>query len=188
MPRDLTDDKSTLVQVMAWCRQATSHYLNQCWPRSPMPYGVTRPQWVKLALIMAWWPRSMVYGAKKQWVEMSSSYITANDVSNIKLLIHWRLNIGSGKGLAQNRQQAITGTNVYPIHWPRLTNTCMDHLGTLFINKEVSSILRFEIAFRDSSLSKLANRFTKNELTYTPKSVARQGYWLSKSKLTLQVT
>ena len=25
---DLSDDKSTLVQVMAWCRQATSHYLN----------------------------------------------------------------------------------------------------------------------------------------------------------------
>ena len=24
--------------------QAPSHYLNQCWPRSPMPYGVTRPQ------------------------------------------------------------------------------------------------------------------------------------------------
>ena len=23
--------RSTLVQVMAWCRQATSHYLNQCW-------------------------------------------------------------------------------------------------------------------------------------------------------------
>ena len=47
MPQDLTDDKSTLVQVMAWCRLATSHYLNQCWPRFPMPYGVTRPQWVK---------------------------------------------------------------------------------------------------------------------------------------------
>ena len=47
MPQDLTDDKWTLVQVMAWCRQATSHYLNQCWPRSPTPYGVTRPQWVK---------------------------------------------------------------------------------------------------------------------------------------------
>ena len=41
MPQDLTDDKSTLVQVMAWCCQATSHYLNQCWPRSPTPYGVT---------------------------------------------------------------------------------------------------------------------------------------------------
>ena len=47
MPWDVTDDKSTLVQVMAWCRQATSHYLSQCWPRSPSPYDVTRPQWVK---------------------------------------------------------------------------------------------------------------------------------------------
>ena len=47
MPQDLTDDKSTLVQVMAWCRQATSHYLSQCWPRSVSPYGITRPQWVK---------------------------------------------------------------------------------------------------------------------------------------------
>ena len=46
MSRDLTDGKSTLVQVMAWCRQATSHYLSQCWPRSLTPYGVTRPQWV----------------------------------------------------------------------------------------------------------------------------------------------
>ena len=47
MPLDLTDGKSTLVQVMAWCRQATSHYLSQCWPRSMSPNGVTRPQWVK---------------------------------------------------------------------------------------------------------------------------------------------
>ena len=46
MPQDLTDDKSTLVQVMAWCRQAISHYLSQCWIRSVLPYGVTRPQWV----------------------------------------------------------------------------------------------------------------------------------------------
>ena len=44
LPLDLTDDKSTLVQVMAWCHQATSHYLSQCWPRSLSPYGVTRPQ------------------------------------------------------------------------------------------------------------------------------------------------
>ena len=48
MSLDLTDDKSTLVQVMAWCRQATSHYLSQWWPRSLLPYGVTWPLWVKL--------------------------------------------------------------------------------------------------------------------------------------------
>ena len=27
--------------------QAISHYLSQCWPRSLLPYDVTRPQWVK---------------------------------------------------------------------------------------------------------------------------------------------
>ena len=43
---DFTDDQSSLVQVMAWCSQAPSHYLSQCWPRSLSPYGVTRPQWV----------------------------------------------------------------------------------------------------------------------------------------------
>ena len=42
----LTDDTPTLVQVMAWCCQATSHHLNQCWPRSMSPNGVARPQWV----------------------------------------------------------------------------------------------------------------------------------------------
>ena len=46
MPRDLIDDKSTLVQVMALCRPATSHYLSQRWHSSMSPYGVTRPEWV----------------------------------------------------------------------------------------------------------------------------------------------
>ena len=48
MPLNLTDDKSTLVQVMAWCRQATSHYLSQCWPRYMSPNGITRPQCVNI--------------------------------------------------------------------------------------------------------------------------------------------
>ena len=30
-----------------WCRQATSHHLSQCWPRSVSPCGVTRAQWFK---------------------------------------------------------------------------------------------------------------------------------------------
>ena len=50
MPQNPSDDKSTLVQVMAWCRQAASHYLSQCCPRSLSPYGVTRPQWVNTVL------------------------------------------------------------------------------------------------------------------------------------------
>ena len=46
MSLDFTDDQSTLVQVMAWCHLAASHYLSQCWPRPLLPYGITRPQWV----------------------------------------------------------------------------------------------------------------------------------------------
>ena len=52
MSLDFTDDQSTLVQVMAWCRQAQSHHLSQCWPRSLSPYDVTRPQLVNKRLFL----------------------------------------------------------------------------------------------------------------------------------------
>ena len=42
IPQKTFDDKSTLIQVMAWCHQAPSHYLNQCWPKSLMPNGMTQ--------------------------------------------------------------------------------------------------------------------------------------------------
>ena len=45
MSLNLTDNKSTL--VMAWCRQATSHYLCQCWPKYMSPYDFSGPRWVK---------------------------------------------------------------------------------------------------------------------------------------------
>ena len=47
MPGDLTDSEWTLIQIMAWCLWATSHYLSQCWPKYLSPYRVTRPQWFK---------------------------------------------------------------------------------------------------------------------------------------------
>ena len=49
MPHVLTDNKSTLVQVMAWRRLAISYYLSQCWSRSMSSYVDTRPKWVTLA-------------------------------------------------------------------------------------------------------------------------------------------
>ena len=48
MPKHQIHDESTLVQVIAWCYQATSYYLSQCWPSLLSPHGVTRPQWVKM--------------------------------------------------------------------------------------------------------------------------------------------
>ena len=55
MPQETFDDKSTLVHVMAWCRQATSHYLSQGWSLSMLPYGITRPQWVNSSHISCLW-------------------------------------------------------------------------------------------------------------------------------------
>ena len=60
MSLDFTDDQSTLVQAMAWCHQATSHYLSRCWPRSLLPYGITRPQWVN----QCWF--NILYNLKKK--------------------------------------------------------------------------------------------------------------------------
>ena len=57
MSLDLTYVQSTLIQVMAWCRQATSHYLNQWWPRSLSPYGITRLQWDKGCKLIVLWKK-----------------------------------------------------------------------------------------------------------------------------------
>ena len=71
MSLDLTDDKSTVLQVMTWCCQATSLYLSQNWPRSLLLVGVTRLQWGNMQ-VMTWccqatshylsqyWPRSLL--------------------------------------------------------------------------------------------------------------------------------
>ena len=48
MPQ-LTIERSTLVQIMAWCHVATCHYLWQYWPRSTSPFGVTQPQRVNVS-------------------------------------------------------------------------------------------------------------------------------------------
>ena len=49
----LTEDKSTLLQIMTWWSQAAGHYLSKCRPRSISIYGVTRPQWVNEFLLFS---------------------------------------------------------------------------------------------------------------------------------------
>ena len=44
MPQGLTASYSTLFQVMAWCRQATAHYLIQRWPRYMSTLGQIKHQ------------------------------------------------------------------------------------------------------------------------------------------------
>ena len=58
---------------MACCRQATSHYLKQCWSRSPEPYGVTRQQWVYSGLHSYYYHSAsdcFFYSVPKWWSDM----------------------------------------------------------------------------------------------------------------------
>ena len=81
MPLDLFDDKSTLDQVMACCRQATSHYLSQCWPRSLTQYGITRPQYSERAHCSASIPTGHRKFSTSAWIY----YMNHTILQNIKL-------------------------------------------------------------------------------------------------------
>ena len=78
--------KSTLVQVMAWCRQATSHYLRQCWPRSQSPYGVIRPQWVK----EIWYVSNLYYFPILRWWYWDSDSSFAKLCCNVIIIFQAR--------------------------------------------------------------------------------------------------
>ena len=84
MPLGLTDDESTFVQVMAWCREVTSHYLSQCWPRSVSPYGVTRPQWVQW--LIAWWHQTIDY-LNQCWLRINQTFCSAHINALYQILI-----------------------------------------------------------------------------------------------------
>ena len=110
MPLDLTDDKSTLVQVMAWCHQATSHYLSQCWPRFTLPYGVTRPQWVYNLIFKLIQTSSLVFHSQiaLRWMPQN----TCDD--------NCQVNIGSGNGLVPSGNKPLPEpilTQIYITIW-----------------------------------------------------------------------
>ena len=109
---DLTDNKSTLVQVMAWCRQATSHYLSQCWLRSMSPYGVTGSQWaitLKQKHNGRHFPDDTfkwIFLNENVWIsiKISLKFVPRGPINNIPTLV-------------QTRRQAIIWTNYGLVCW-----------------------------------------------------------------------
>ena len=100
MPQDTFDIKSTLAQLMAWCHQATSHYLSQCWPRSISPYDIPRPQKVNVWQIClnddfsTWGP---IMRTKFSWESM----VMCSD-SQVHFVISWGCNPLNTLRLKQN--------------------------------------------------------------------------------------
>ena len=92
MPQNLTDDKSTLVQIMALWHQTTSQYLSKYWPGSMSPYVVTRPQWLKSL--------GHVLGSSNVYI---IKHVLVTNILNTSFEQHhktdcWSVNISSGNG------------------------------------------------------------------------------------------
>ena len=137
-------DLSTLAQVMAWCRQATSHYLSQCWPRSISPYGVSawngRPwpgrsqNWMLMYFIINLSGSQQFSGSSIQnQVELSewatgrfmhcgvtrpqwvNSLAPGRCGNNSKCIIFTEVNIGSGDGLVPSGNKPLPESLVIQI-------------------------------------------------------------------------
>ena len=86
MPQNLTNKKSTLVQVMVWCLQSGSHYLSQWWPKSISRYSVTRSQSIKRQVLYAQWPtflRHVSLFDQANGLQISLTFLTITRVSGI---------------------------------------------------------------------------------------------------------
>ena len=105
MPLCLIVDKSTLVQVMAWCRRATSHFLSQCWPRFMSPNGVTRPQWVnETSCVILHSTGGEKICSNPNHILTHCSRVTHICASTLPI-------IGSANGLSPGQRQAIIWTS-----------------------------------------------------------------------------
>ena len=74
------ENKPTLVNVMTWWHQATSHYLSQCWPRS-MSSMASRPQWVNHRHFSVLWMYVMDRVQLTHW-----GWVTHICVSNLTII------------------------------------------------------------------------------------------------------
>ena len=99
-----------LIQVMAWCRQATSHYLNQCWPIYMSSPSTNRPQWINTILVLSYFADiDQSFGIECRtttitgeilhcWQDCSSLHISKSHLTNCPVSqadVHARLNAGT---------------------------------------------------------------------------------------------
>ena len=101
MPQHTLDNKSTMVQFMAWCHQATSHYQSQsCWLRSMSPYDVTRPQWLTV---------------HKYGCQSNINYFGASEILIISFMTHIQIHKNSSEILQLISTLSLTSnSNMIP--------------------------------------------------------------------------
>ena len=112
--------KWTVVQVTAGCRQTVIHYLNQCWPGSMTPSGVTItmiPVNIRLQTSNNF---NISLLAPTRFLLCRQIYVTASDVG-FKQSIHFWL-INNEHRLHQFRKTDITNSPCNPFVWALLSS------------------------------------------------------------------
>ena len=94
---DLTDVKSTLVQVMAWCRQATSHYLSQCCHMLSLSYKELNPKWISKSVYIF-----LVFCQLMMPVVLSLSEVPG------RVVFRFQISRGKSPSICQKRGPSIT--------------------------------------------------------------------------------
>ena len=115
MPDVSIDDQLTMVEVTAWCRQAASYYIIQCWPSSMTPCGDPRSRWVATMSFVLWFKfqLNLFIGAK-----LKSRFVDGTptlDVFDLEKthMKFWRKKIARKQFLAEVPQNVIRW-----ITWP----------------------------------------------------------------------
>ena len=122
---DVSSLELTLVQVMAWCRQATIHYLHcylsQCRSRPKSSYGITGPQWVNSLAPVGTSIKFQLGNFHANFSEWWLRYLLWNcPQMNATRPYWWYVNIGSGNGLVPPGNKPLPEsmlTQIYDAKW-----------------------------------------------------------------------
>ena len=130
MPQNNTDDKSTLVLVMAWCRQATSHYLNQCLQRPMTPYDITRPhwQWAKLHFLVTFFTSHFIHSRSSSVYVMAWHPLDPKSFSAVIMIMITMLHVSiTYQSIMLPSKAQIHFTNYFfsnDSNWMQITRCC----------------------------------------------------------------
>ena len=86
--------KSALAQIVAWCHQATSQNLTQCWPMLLRPYSVNpqfswcshhwnHDQWYKIVIIKNKWVKHEFYGKITVFLQVGWKIIMSDKLQTL---------------------------------------------------------------------------------------------------------
>ena len=120
IPPNTFDDKSTLVQVMDWCRQATSHYWSQYWPSS-MASILTKDAFREVDWRMKWYHGIMLWIPVIFMVQISNviidTYVCGVTLCGGNLFQYGACKYPQPLGFSESRLLVVSRLKLSPPYW-----------------------------------------------------------------------